>query len=154
MSVMTRLLSLCLLVLLFVGVGGCTSVTRVFPDRPAEQVWTAMRTAAEQPDYRSGPPEHRWHVRENLVHVDEAERRLEIYRELDRFLVRGDAAPIRERSQWRIRIDLEEGTPPRATFVNRGLAVHMNAVAEAERYFADVEALLESGMDDGVAAGR
>jgi len=144
----SSLLSPLLLVSLLAGLSGCTSVTRVFPDRPAEQVWTAMLVAAEQPDYTSGPPESRWHVRENLVHVDDAERRLEIYRELDRYLVRGDAPPIRERSQWRIRIDLEEGSPPRATFTNRGLAVHMNAVSEAERYFADVEALLENGAAD------
>ena len=154
MSLTLRTVTLSVLVLLLAGMSGCTSVTRVFPDRPAEQVWTAMLAAAEQPDYLSGPPEKRWHVRENLVHVDDTERRLEIYRELDRYLVRGDAPPIRERSQWRISIELEDGTPPRATFHNRGLAVHMNAVSEAERYFADVEALLEDGTEAVETAQR
>lgn len=121
--------------------GGCTSVTHTFSDTPADQVWTAMLVVAEQPRYAD------WRVEANEVWVDEAERRIEVYRELRRVLIRPAAKPFPQRQAWRFEIHLDEQEPPEGVFVSRGWGVPAHARIEGERYFEDVRGILEGPGD-------
>lgn len=138
----------CRIVLLALGLlatGCATTSHRTFADRPSDQVWTALVAAAESPRYE-GEPRDRWIVRENNVWADDATRRIEIHRELVRLLQRPATPPLREERTWRFSIRLEDDEPPTAVFVSRGFGVPMHATAEADLYFAEVEALLASAV--------
>lgn len=136
-------------------IGGCATVSESFPGRDPDQVWTALVAVAETPSYDDDDPTKRWWVKENRVWVDEANARIEIYRELDRMLRRGTSPPLRQERTWRFQIVLDaEG--PTATFTSRGVGVPMRAVAEGNRYFTDVHALLDgTGQPEpGTEAGN
>ena len=64
----------------------------------------ALIAVAETPDYSSDDPNERWIVDENHVAVFDEERRIEIYRKLDRMLHRPGAKPIRQDRTWRFRL--------------------------------------------------
>lgn len=98
----------------------------------AGEVWAAMVTAAKTPVYDD------WKVLSNDVHVIEAQRRLEIYRQVERVLYRADAPPHREERTWRFAVILRETDPPRAEFTSRGFGMPTEAQAESRRYFAEV----------------
>lgn len=129
------------------SVTGCTTVTQSFPGEAPAHVWTALIAIAESPQYDDPDPARRWFIRENDVWVDEAGSRIEIYRKLDRLLVRPGTKPQRQRQTWEFRIllDVVEGEP-HAKFVSRGSAVPTHAQSEGERYFRDVRMLLSSGQ--------
>jgi hypothetical protein len=116
--------------------GGCTSVEHTFDGYGSDQVWTAMRAAAETPAHSD------WKVAGNDVWVDEADRRIEIYRRLRRVLYRPDAKPLRESQTWRFEVRLTALEPPTARFVSRGGALPTDAKREANRFFLDVQDLL------------
>jgi hypothetical protein len=124
------------MVVAMAAAGGCTSVDRSFDGYGRDQVWTAMVAAAETPAYVD------WKVATNDVWVDEADRRIEIYRNLRRVLYRPGADPLRETRTWRFEVRLDEGDPPTAIFVSRGAGLPTDAQHEANRYFLDVQDLL------------
>lgn len=124
----TRLTACLALCSLFV-VTGCTTLHETYPGHPPEQVWTALKAAAETPDYSE------WVVDANEVWVDEDEQRIEIYRKLDRILYRPGRKPLRENRNWRFQVILESTDPPQATFTSRGWAVPAHAREEGLQYF-------------------
>lgn len=123
----------CFTVLLALGatllLAGCMTVQERFPAQAPEQVWTALKAAAETPAYDD------WVVDRNEVWISEEERRIEIYRQLDRVLHRPGYEPLREDRTWRFQVTLEATDPPQATFVSRGMGVPAHAQLEGERYF-------------------
>ncbi len=127
---------------LALAASGCSTVQEVFSGAAPEAVWTALVAVAETPDYGDLDPSKRWFVRENHVRADETTRTIEIYRELDRVLHRPRTQPLREQQTWRFRVVMVADAPPTVTFISRGLGVPMKAVAEGDRYFADVRNLL------------
>lgn len=131
-----RLLSAALGCSLFV-LGGCTTVTRSFPNSPAYEVWAAMVEVAEHPQYKY------WNVDSNNVTIDEPTRRIGVFRRLSR-VVRGPGKRrYHEERHWRFDIRLEEFDPPGALFVSRGWGVPQQAVMEADLYFAGVQQWLD-----------
>lgn len=129
-----------LVVLALPTLAACTNRQQAYPDVPPEQLWTAMKAAAREPTYRD------WFVLENSVAVDEADRRIEVYRELRRDVVSPSTPPLREDQSWRFTITMDAPPPPKppeATFVSRTAGVPAHAWDEADRFFADVQALLD-----------
>ena len=120
------------------AVGGCASRTHVFDGREIEPVWTAMKTVAAEPRYDD------WTIPNegNQVWTNDDQRRIEIYRKLERITHQPGKKPHVDQRTWRIQIFLTEAEPPTAKFVSRDLVVPAWAWEEAERYFADVEELL------------
>lgn len=121
---------------------GCTSVQQSFPEKDPNQVWTALVSVARTPEYDSDDPSERWTVTENRVAVFDDEARIEIYRELTRYLNMADTRPRTERKTWQFQVTLDPVEPPTATFTSRALGVPLQATKEAERYFDDVWAVL------------
>lgn len=115
---------------------GCTTVRQEFIGSSPDQVWTAMVAVAESPSYDD------WTVTDNDVWVDEAARRIEIYRRLRRVIHQPASKARRENREWRFQVIFEPTDPPLATFTSRGLGVPFHAHHEAERYFQDVLDLL------------
>jgi hypothetical protein len=134
------------LVVLLVA-AGCTTVERTFDGYGSDQVWTAMVATARTPAYAD------WKVAANDVWVDESEYRIELYRQLRRVLYRPGADPHHETQTWRFEVRLEDQTPPKASFVSRGVGLPTDAQYEADRFFLDVHDLLmgvpaEAAMQD------
>lgn len=121
----------------FVSLCGCTSRSQVFEGYGDDQLWTAMVATARTPEYGD------WLMSDNEVFVDEAGRRIEIYRTLRRTLVSPYAEPRREDAEWRFQIELEaeDGTPV-VDFTARQIAVPAHVWSEADRYFAQMRTLL------------
>ena len=117
--------------------GGCTSVKQTFPDRDAGRVWNAMVVAAEQPRY------HGWTLRDNRVMVDDAGRRIEIDRRIERTLHPPEAEPEAQKQHWRFTVRLVKTEPPTAKFIIRTVALPVDVRAEARRYYDEVLALLQ-----------
>jgi len=134
MNVATRIIAAMLPVVL--PLAGCATVRQSFPGSTADQVWTALVVVAERPQYDD------WTVPTNEVWVDEPNRRIEVYRRLQRVLYRPGAGPHRERRTWRFEIRLEPTDPPEAVFESRGWGVPAQAQIEGGRYFSDVVNLL------------
>ena len=126
------------LTLAFFLLTGCTTVRQTFHHQDPQHVWTALIAVAETPDYSSDNPNERWIVDENHVAVFDEERRIEIYRKLDRMLHRPGARPIRQTRTWRFQILLEHLDPPMVAFISRGWGIPQVAQQEAARYYADV----------------
>ncbi|MHC4418958.1 MAG: hypothetical protein ACYS1E_00020 [Planctomycetota bacterium] len=122
--------------------GGCAAVKHTFTDQDAEQVRTAMVAVAGQPRYDD------WTVVANDVWVDEAGRRLEIHRRLDRLRREPGAKPRREQRTWRFDVRLLATDPPEAQFASRDGSVPADVQAEASRYFEDVLDLLRGLPDE------
>ena len=119
--------------------GGCASVKHTFADQDAEHVWKAMVAVAEQPRYDD------WTVVANDVWANEAERRIEIHRRLDRQVHVPPSQPRREQRTWQFEVRLLGTDPPEVRFASRSGAVPTQLQTEASRYFDDVEDLL-SGL--------
>ena len=132
-SVKTIMYSLLLLL------AGC-GVKADFSDRPTSQVWLAMQAVAEQPDYDHEDYTKRWTVVENIVTVDEADRRIDIERELERVLVRPRTKPLHEEVHWSIQVTLLPGNQILFASVDPRVPAHVQF--EAERYFTSVRRLL------------
>ena len=127
------LLSLALLL------AGC-GVKAEFGDRPTEQVWRALQAVAEQPDYDHEDYTKRWTVVENIVTVDEADRRIDIERELERVLVRPRTKPLHQEVHWSIQVTLLPGNEVLFESVDPEIPAHVQL--EADRYFTSVRRLL------------
>jgi hypothetical protein len=115
---------------------GCSTGRETFPGRPADQVWTAMVKAAEQPVYQD------WHVLENDVWADERTGRIEIWRLLRRYTDPPGQYPRVEDREWSFTVLLLPEEPPAATFEVRTPGVPGHAWSEPTRYFDQVWALL------------
>jgi hypothetical protein len=120
---------------------GCTTMERTFPDHSKEQVWSAMVTVAERPEYKD------WKVLENNVYANEEAKRIEVNRVVHRqlYLPGGGNNPRYERRDWKFTITLMPVEPPTIDFVSRGWAVPMHAREEALRYLDDVKDVLSGG---------
>ncbi len=103
-----------------------------------------MVAAAQSPVYND------WKVSRNDVWVDEATKRIEIYRRLRRVISQPASKIRRENREWRFQIMLEATDPPQAVFKSRGLGVPGHAQREGERYFADVLELLSGVADEPI----
>ena len=104
-----------------------------FAGLPSDQVWTALVAVAQSPSYDD------WTVTDNDVWVDEAARRIEIYRRLRRVIQQPAYKARRENREWRFQVIFEPTDPPQATFTSRGLGVPSHAdTIEAVRYRAVV----------------
>jgi hypothetical protein len=118
---------------------GCTSRSQVFEGYSEDQLWTAMVATARAPQYDD------WKVMDNEVHVDEASRRIEIYRVLKRTLVSPHADPQRESEEWKLQVVLgrdEELGQPLVDFTARQVDIPAHVWDEADRYFLQMRTLL------------
>lgn len=118
---------------------GCTTRSATFEGYADDQVWSAMVAAARTPEYDD------WKVQDNQVMVDESGKRLEVYRYLKRLYVTPFADPQKEQEEWRLQIVLsrdEALAAPTVDFTARQVSVPAHVWREADRYFAQVRALL------------
>lgn len=118
---------------------GCTTRSQVFDGYGDDQVWTAMVAAARTPAYDD------WKVVENDVFVDDATRRIEIYRSLKRLYVTPFSDPRRESEEWRFRVELgrdESLDAPEVFFTGREIAVPAHVWDESDRFFRQMRTLL------------
>ena len=124
------------------ALAGCASESATFSGRPRDQVWTAMVAVAEQPRYAD------WRMLDNRVVVDEERREIYVTRQLRRDLVRPGTDEVRQDRSYRFEIvleppvDEEADTPPTITFSTVQPILPARLFDEAERYFAEVAALL------------
>lgn len=131
-----RRLGLAVPMLLSILLAGCASRSAVFPDRPREQVWTAMVAVAERPDYAD------WRMLENEVAVEPEVSRILIYRTLRRDLVTPGIPVRRQDREMQIEIRLLETDPPQAVFATTVATLPARVDEEATRYFQSVRELL------------
>lgn len=120
-------------------------MSRSYPGVPSGQLWTAVRAAAENPDYDAPDPDDRWNVASNDVWEEPGAARLEIVRVIDRLRQPPGRRAYREERTWKLSVVVEEGTDasgPRATFSSRGFAVPMQVQEESDRFFGLVDELL------------
>ena len=99
---------------------GCTTRSQVFDGYGDDQLWTAMVATARSPEYDD------WKVSDNQVFVDDASRRIEIYRVLKRTYVTPWSDPLREDLEWRFQVVLSRDSaddPPLVDFTARQIAV-------------------------------
>lgn len=122
------------------AMGGCGYKVATFPGADGAQVWSAMVTAAEQPEYLD------WRVIENDVWNEPTEGRIEIHRLLRRSRVEPGEKPVREEETWRFQITLLELDPPMIRFFARQAAVPAHVWREATRFFDEVLSLLHEPL--------
>jgi len=124
---------------------GCGSYQRVYPGEDPARVWTALKAAAETPDYNPADYTKRWNVDVNQVFVVDDEHRIEVYRELSRILQRPRTQPIHEDREWTYTVTMkpnpDEGSV-KASLRFRDAAIPMKAREEADRFFHDVAVIL------------
>ena len=116
---------------------GCKTVSRDYPGVSHDQLWQAALGAARNPKYSD------WFVTENGVFVDEAENRIEIYRELKRDYAPPGAALRRESETWTfsVHVDSEDRVPK--VFLDTRTAIRTpNFLAEADHFFGEIDARL------------
>ena len=126
---------------LLCSTAGC-SIQTSFPDRSSQQVWTAMKAVALNPDYEVAHYTKRWTVVSNLVDVDEDTYTIEIDRSLERILQRPRTNPLYETAAWVFTVQLIPGDPPRTEIQNRSISLPTKFQFEAERFFSDMRVLL------------
>ena len=124
---------------------GACGVEADFSEHQTYQVWRALQAAAEHPDYDHQDYTKRWTVMENIVHVDEADRRIDIERRLERVLRRPRTQSLHQNETWHFQVHLLPGPENRVRFKNMAPAVPTHSQFEGERYFAEVRRLL-SGL--------
>lgn len=121
------------------GLGGCVTRTQPLSGYSSDEVWIAMQAVADSPSYDD------WHIVQNDVYANDDTRSIEIYRELKRVYVSPTSDPQKQERDWRFQILLLEDTETRLfsiDFTARQLAVPAHVWDEADRYFAQVNALL------------
>jgi hypothetical protein len=115
---------------------GCASQSTTFPDRPRNQVWTAMVAVAENPDYPD------WRLVDNEVAVSPDADRILIHRRVRRNLIE-PGSPMRQQDRdWVFEIRLFDTEPPKAVFSSPTMVVPVWLRQEADRYFRSVRELL------------
>lgn len=144
MTIMTTRLTRIVFVLFAASLfTGCVSYERTYPGRTQQQVWTAMISVAEQPDYDS-EKWGQWHVMANDIWVDEAGVRIEVSRHLRRVVYNaGMVKPDAQDRTYQISVSLRGSTSPLIRFTLRGFENPTDAYTESQRYFDDVGALLD-----------
>ncbi len=119
--------------------GGCVTRTQPLAGYSSDEVWIAMQAVADSPSYDD------WHIVQNDVYANDASRSIEIYRELRRLYVSPYADPQKQAEEWRFQIalllDADSGAPS-IDFTARQIAIPSHVWDEADRYFAQVTALL------------
>ena len=130
---------------------GCSMEGR-FPGFTDDQVWTAMKAVAQQPDYDSAHYTKRWTIVDNFVHIDEETHVIEIDRSLERVLQRPMTRPLHQTASWIFTVDLIREDPPGVMIHNRGFSLPTKFQFEAKRYFSDMRTLLDGPMDRSVEA--
>lgn len=118
---------------------GCTSRSQIFEGYGDDQLWTAMVATARAPSYDD------WKIDENEVYIDDARRRIEIYRVLKRTYVSPYSDPRKEEEEWRFQIVLardQELDQPMVDFTARQMTVPAHVWDEADRFFAQMRLLL------------
>ena len=124
---------------------GCTTQSQSFEGYADDQVWSAMVAASRTPEYDD------WKVSENEVFVDEAGRRIEVYRRLRRFYVSPHSDPRKEDEEWRLQMTLVDDSSadaPTVEFTARQITVPAHVWREADRFFAQVRALLGPAVEE------
>ncbi len=121
---------------------GACGVEADFSDHQTYQVWRALQAAAEHPDYDHQDYTKRWTVMENIVHIDEDDRRIDIERRLERVLRRPRTKPLHQNETWHFQVHLLPGPENRVRFKNMAPAVPTHLQFEGERYFTEVRRLL------------
>ena len=124
---------------LALGLGGCVTRTQPLSGYSSDEVWIAMQAVADSPSYDD------WHIVQNDVYANDDTRSIEIYRELKRVYVSPTSDPQKQERDWRFQILLLEDTETQLfsiDFTARQLAVPAHVWDEADRYFAQVNALL------------
>lgn len=125
---------------------GCTTQSAAFPGRSPEQVWTALVTVSEEPQYDN------WVLIENNVWVDSNYDRVEIYRRLRREVHRIESPTIREDELLELQFVLERTEPPVVTGVVRNPMVRGKGLLALEHIFGEMRKVLNPVTLDGVAA--
>ncbi|MDA0803956.1 MAG: hypothetical protein O2819_09460, partial [Planctomycetota bacterium] len=127
---------------------------RDYPGVPAEQVWRAALAAAED------PLPGKWHMIENGVWADEAERRIELHRVLRRDVFEvGASSPYREERDWAVSIRVLDPASGERRFAvaveieDRTLAYPRKFHAFTDLFFDDVERRLTHMPRTPVTAG-
>lgn len=115
---------------------GCASQTATFPDRPRNQVWTAMVAVAENPDYPD------WRLLDNEVAVSPDGDRILVHRRVRRNLIEPGSPMRRQDRDWQFEIRLLDTEPPKAVFSSPSVVVPVWLQQEADRYFTSVRELL------------
>jgi len=123
---------------------GCSTQREVFTDRPADEVWIAMKAVAETPDYASGDSDDRWTIRQNNIWINDETKRIEIARELERIYHQPGSTPHQENRAWKFTVRLESTDPPTAAITSRGMGVPAHAWEEADRFFDEVWEVLRT----------
>ena len=116
---------------------GCTTRSQVFEGY--DQLWTAMVASAQKPTYDD------WRVMDNEVYVDQATRRIEVYRVLKRTLVTPYSTPRQEEREWKFQIALgrdPELDSPTVDFTARQLVVPAYVWTEADKFFLQMRTSL------------
>lgn len=121
------------------ALGGCVTRSQPLSGYSSDDVWIAMQAVADSPSYND------WHIVQNDVYANDDTRCIEVYRELKRLYVSPYSDPRKEEEEWRFQIALlqeaETGTPT-INFTARQFALPAHVWDEADRYFAQVTALL------------
>lgn len=125
-------------ILCLAALAGCTSATRRFPGTDAGRMWDAMVKVAREPQYPN------WKVAGNDVWIDEAQRRIQVYRHLRRVYFTPQHDPAPQQRTWRFEMRLKDSDPIEVTFISRGMALPAHAQQEADLYFAELAAALAS----------
>lgn len=143
MNTMTTRLARIAFVLLAASLfSGCVSYERTYPGRTQQQVWTAMISVAEQPNYDS-EEWGKWHVMTNNVWVDESGARIEVSRHLRRSVYNaGMVKPDQQERTYELTFSLRGSTEPTVRCSMRGFEIPAEAFTESQRYFDDVGELL------------
>ena len=127
-------------------VTGCASKTASFPGRSPDQVWTALVTVSEQPEYE------KWVLIENNVWVDSNFDRVEIHRRLRRDIHRVESPVVREDETLEIQFVLERTDPPTITGTVRNFMVRAHALEALDHIFHEMRKLLTPVTLDGASA--
>lgn len=152
LSTMRAITRASLLLVIGVLLTGCATYEQEFTGQTEGQVWSSMLAVAQTPNYDDPDPANRWTVVENEVWSDESQRRIEIYRKLERRLYQEPGQSIDQKREWRFQVNLLEpetpSDPPTARFVGRGPYIYGHVEREAKRYFGDVNELLGITVDE------
>ncbi len=128
-----------LALLLLPILAACGTKEREFPGHTRDQVWKAMVQAAEDPRYAD------WIVVDNKVWRDDAEGRIEIYRDIRREIPNPGSAPRREEIEWKFSAEVTETDPPGVAFSTSTIAVPAHFWLQASHFLDEVERRL-NGM--------
>ena len=122
---------------------GCSVPTKQWPGENRSYLWTAMVAAAKTPDYSSDDPRKRWVVIENDVDVNTKLSRIIVKRTLSRSLKLPLQVEQIDNRDWIFIITLLPKTMPTIAFdVPEAQLIPVRSLDEAERYFSQVDAIL------------